>query len=158
ILRRAGLLNFTRRMRFGITVMPNYEFQSMVQDGNNLLHNLYREVEFWTGQIREPNHCNIYERISKDPDSINECSPIMIKIVDDLIATGVRPKILDIGSGPFSTMYYFKRSDKADVHAVDILAREYRDLLCKFGFGDVLMPEFATGENLDLFHGGEQFD
>jgi SAM-dependent methyltransferase len=132
--------------------------EALVQDNNNVLHALYRELEFWTGQVSDPKICNVYERISNDPDSISGCSPELIKIVDKLLAEGIRPRILDLGAGPFSLMYYFKRTNKADAVAVDILAREYREMLNRFKFHDIVMPEFGTGEFLDVQQHGEKFD
>ncbi len=134
------------------------ELEALVEDSNNVLHALYREVEFWSSQIRDPKICNIYERVSKDPQSVNGCSNVLISLVDDLIATGIRPRILDLGAGPFSTMYYFHRSNKADVVAADILAREYCELLRRSKFDEILMPEFITGESLDQQRQGERFD
>jgi len=134
------------------------EFLALAQDNENVLHSLFREVEFWTGQILDPQICNVYERVSNEPESINQCSPTLIKIVDSIRARGQTPRILDVGSGPFSLMYYFKRTGKAEPVAVDILAREYCDMLERFKFCDIVMPRFGTGEFLDVQLAGEQFD
>src|SRR5262245_25600736 len=144
-----------------IAMMPpddRSEFLALAQNNENVLHSLFREVEFWTGQILDPQICNVYERVSNEPESINQCSPTLINVVESIRARGETPRILDVGSGPFSLMYYFKRTGKAEPVAVDILAREYCDMLARFKFGDIVMPRFGTGEFLDVQLAGEQFD
>jgi hypothetical protein len=44
------------------------EFLALAQNNENVPYSLYREVKFWTGQILDLQICNVYERVSNDPD------------------------------------------------------------------------------------------
>jgi hypothetical protein len=133
-------------------------FQALSRDRDNVSHAFFREVDFWATQMANPSICDINERVSSAPDSLNQCPPALIKVVDDMRATGVRPRILDVGAGPFSLMHYFQRTGRAAVVAIDVLAREYGEILRHSKFQHATEPEFGTGEFLDVQRAGDQFD
>lgn len=71
---------------------------------------------------------------------------------------GAAPRILDIGSGPLSTLGWAAERGFADVIAVDPLAERYRALMTEHGYTYPVTPIPGTGEELGSMFEAASFD
>ncbi len=69
------------------------------------------------------------------------------------VKPGSRPRVLDVGAGPISTLSWGHHVGLFELATADPLAGEYKKLLCSYGYepamGSIQMIE-STGEALDL--------
>lgn len=67
---------------------------------------------------------------------------------DVLERTGCAPSVLDIGSGPLSTLAWAAERGLANVVAIDPLAEQYREMMTELGIHYPVIPETGVGEQL----------
>lgn len=125
----------------------------------NLSFNLYRELMYWNNTIRSGENPYILERMDEETLGRSACPDFILNAVEqETTRLGRTPRVLDFGSGPFSTLIYLKKAGLADVTCADTLSEEYRTLLEAHQIAWPLIPEKANGEFLVEKYGEEAFD
>lgn len=105
------------------------------------------EVEFWrrwlaTGGLEWPEDFRARLRGGYDVAGLLRGVPV---------AEGRRPVLVDVGSGPISTLSRRAGAAEVEVHAVDPLARFYGALLAEHGITPSIPTRFGTAEDLSAF-------
>lgn len=126
---------------------------------DNLSFNLYRELMYWNNTLRSGDNPYVLERLDEVTLGKTACPEFLLDIVaQETRRLGRKPRVLDFGAGPFSTLVYLHKAALAEVTAVDTLSDEYRVLLESHGIAWPLIPQRASGETLSDRFGAESFD
>jgi len=134
------------------------DLPTLATDRRNLSFNYDRELLYWRNEIAARNE-HILERCSTSPESRNQCP----WLVEDAVrraaqALGRKPRVLELGAGPFSSLVFLVRHDLAEVVATDALAEEFARLLADATISYPVTPVCVLGEFLDQLYPSESFD
>jgi SAM-dependent methyltransferase len=122
---------------------------------------LARELDFWRQELsgRGSFHRFIQRRL--DPETRrSECVAYVAELVaiEQQRFPGKAPRVLDVGSGPLSTVAWIAEEGLGEVDAIDPLGAEYAALLEELGIDFPIVPRPGCGEKLhelfepDTFH------
>ncbi len=119
---------------------------------------LVKEVAFWDRYIRTKGVDWLEEsapyEYRLDPESMIKGYPL--EAVDSLECEVV--EILDVGSGPLTTIGKKHPTKDLRITAVDPLADEYKSLFSKYDISPVVQPLKCEGERLTEFFQEKKFD
>jgi ubiquinone/menaquinone biosynthesis C-methylase UbiE len=119
---------------------------------------LVKEVAFWDRYLGTKGADWLEERAPYeyriDPDSM--IKDYHLEAVDSLEQEVV--EILDVGSGPLTSVGKKHPTKELRIIAVDPLADEYKSLFRKHGISPAVQPMKCEGEQLTEFFQGKQFD
>lgn len=125
---------------------------------SNLYNAFYWEVA-WKNHSLRTGHFYLKALLNNEPEAKKICGEFAIEMAN-MVGTeiGRKPRIIDMGCGPVSSLAYLVHEDLAEVEGYDPLASDYEELLGRYGRRSPV-PQFAAhGEYLEDVIRTKQFD
>lgn len=115
---------------------------------------LRTELAFWRRWL-SGDGIDTTQALAVRTDPNRELAPIFAKYLNTELPTN---RVLDVGSGPLTTLGCTSRETGLEICAVDPLADEYAKLLDELGIPAPVRPQKASGESLTATFDPDSFD